>query len=328
MTVPPVNLRPIHFVTFGECMMELSGPALSSGLDPLRQGYGGDAYNTAFYLARLSPSNWKVSFASSVGQDDLSSRLLHHWVCDGVSTDLVQRAWDRTIAVYLIQTDDTGERKFTFWRDRSAAKTYFDHESTPLDRMVREGVGGIDVLYFTGISLAILTPEGRERLFSLVSAVQATGGKFVFDNNYRPSLWTSASDARQWILRGIEGSDIAFVTLDDHQALMSGPDSIATEPAAIEHLCGLAKRELVVKRGHRSTLGFQRGALKSEAQVMPVSKVVDTTAAGDSFAAGYLVSDFLGRSQFECLLAGNAVAAEVIQGAGALVQVSVDLLRR
>jgi 2-dehydro-3-deoxygluconokinase len=311
----------------GECMMELKGAALATDLPQLQQSYGGDSFNTSYYLARLSPPAWTVSFATSVGEDGISDRLLARWAKDRIALSLVRRIPKRTIGVYLIETDDQGERSFSFWRSESAARRYFDVEQTPLEHMLAQSPGEVNILYFTGISLAILDASGRERLLSTAARVQAQGGRVVFDNNFRPALWASPDEARLWMVRAISAADLALVTLDDHLALLGSPP--LSEPSgAIDDVLACGAKTTVIKRGSLSTLAFLGKALCAEVPTITVPRVVDTTAAGDSFAAGYLLAEGHGLDMAIRLAWGNRLAAAVIQQPGAIVPVDRDLLSR
>jgi 2-dehydro-3-deoxygluconokinase len=148
--------------------------------------YGGDTFNTAVYLRRCSaPETLQVGYATGVGNDPLSEKLLNEWSGLGLDLSCTQKIEGKLPGMYLIETDDSGERRFHFWRENSAARFYFDVQATPLEKMA----AGIDCFYFSGISLAILNSNARERLFNLLQQQKDAGKHVVFDNNYRPRLW-------------------------------------------------------------------------------------------------------------------------------------------
>lgn len=292
----------------GECMLELQGQAFGV----MRQGYGGDTLNTAVYLARCgAAAGICPSYATGLGEDRFSSGLIERWQEEGVDTGLVRRLAGRMPGLYLIEVDERGERSFSYWRDTSAAKAYFEVERTPLE----QGLASWDALYLSGISLAILPPAGRERLFALMRALRERGAMVVFDNNYRPRLWADADEARSSFERAFELASLALVTADDHQALLG----LHSAEAALAAAQDLAPPELVIKRGAAATLLRAPGGPWQEAATEPVARVVDTTAAGDSFAAGYLSRRLAGAGALESARFGNRVAARVIQHRGALI---------
>ena len=59
---------------------------LDEGGGHYRQGFAGDTFNTAWYARRLLPPNWRVGFASAVGEDPLSDRMVGFMAAEGVET--------------------------------------------------------------------------------------------------------------------------------------------------------------------------------------------------------------------------------------------------
>lgn len=296
-----------HVALLGECMLELQGEAFGV----MRQSFGGDTLNTAVYLARAGARHGlHVSYATGLGTDALSDGLLSRWAEEGLALDLVRRVPGRMPGLYQIQVDARGERTFSYWREQSAAQAYFDTDLTPLEAMADH----LDVLYFSGISLAILPDSGRERLLALASTLRERGAQVVFDNNYRPRLWPDPDTARRWYDRTYAVCSTALLTLEDEQALR-GLDDVAALSAA----AALPALEVVVKRGAAPTCVRQTGEAWRLVPTVPVTHVIDTTAAGDSFGGAYLAARLGGASPTEAVAAGNALAARVIQHRGALI---------
>jgi 2-dehydro-3-deoxygluconokinase len=291
---------------FGECMLELQGQPFGA----MRQSMGGDTFNTAVYLARCAPG-LDVAYATALGDDPLSAEMLRRWGDEGLRLDLVRTVPGRLPGLYLIELDAQGERRFHFWRERSAARSYFDPERTPLEAAGPQ----LDALYFSGISLSILDEAARERLFALAAGLRARGAQVLFDNNYRPRLWPSADAARTCFERAFALASTALVTLDDHQALFGLPDPAA----ALAHAQALPCAERVVKRGAQPTwVGTAQGEV-FEQPTETVARVVDSTAAGDAFAGGYLSRRLRGADARSAAAFGNRVAARVIQHPGAVI---------
>ena len=294
-------------VCFGECMIELRG----AGPQLLRQGFAGDTFNTAVYLSRLRPPGATVHYAMGIGTDPFVATMRQAWRDEGVIDDLVREVPGRSTGLYTIHVDEHGERRFNYWRDTSAARGYFDAPSTPLE----ERANDIALLYLSGISVAILPSAGRDRLFALMARLRARGARVAWDNNYRPTLWASVTEARETMARFGVASDIALLTLDDEIALHGGRDAEAVMADALDLPCS----EVVVKRGARSTVVRQHGEAPVEVPVLPVARPIDTTAAGDGFAGAYLAARLRGRSPAEAAAAGNRMAAIVIQHSGAII---------
>lgn len=294
----------------GECMIELS----QKGAEVSR-GFGGDTLNTSVYIARqVAPEALTVNYVTALGTDSFSQQMLEAWQSEHIDTSLIQRMENRLPGLYYIETDDTGERTFYYWRNEAAAKFWLESEDAAA---ICEALSTFDYLYLSGISLAILSPTSREKLLSLLRECRANGGKVIFDNNYRPRLWVSREETQQVYQQMLQCTDIAFLTLDDEDALWGEKpveDVIARTQAA-----GVS--EVVIKRGAESCLVAITGEAVVEVPAVKLAKekVIDTTAAGDSFSAGYLAVRLTGGTPEAAAQRGHLTASTVIQYRGAII---------
>ncbi|HCR56418.1 MAG TPA: ketodeoxygluconokinase, partial [Raoultella sp.] len=284
----------------GECMIELSEKNAA-----VNRGFGGDTLNTSVYIARQTDASaLAVHYVTALGTDAFSQQMLESWQVEEVKTDLIQRMANRLPGLYYIETDDTGERTFYYWRNEAAAKFWLESEQSAA---ICEELATFDYLYLSGISLAILSPQSREKLLTLLCECRANGGQVIFDNNYRPRLWASKEETQQVYQQMLTCTDIAFLTLDDEDALW-GEKPVA-EVIARTHAAGV--KEVVVKRGADSCLVSIVGEPQQEipAVKLPKEKVVDTTAAGDSFSAGYLAVRLTGGDARSAAARGHLTAS-------------------
>jgi 2-dehydro-3-deoxygluconokinase len=289
--------------SIGECMIEFS--AAGSGL--FARGFGGDTLNTALYLSRLGIA---TSYVTALGDDSLSESMLAVWRAEGIATSEVMQLPGRVPGLYIIERDGRGERSFLYWRDNAPAREFFDRvDDATLERLSR-----FDWLYFSGISLSLYGSSGRARLRELLVAARRNGGKVAFDGNYRARGWSDAAAARRAFDDVLPLIDLALPTLEDEQALFGDADAAA----CIARLSATEIREIVVKRGALGCLIFAGGDCL---EVPPVRVVqpVDTTAAGDSFNAGYLAARLGGASAVEAARAGHRLASVVIMSPGAVI---------
>ncbi|WP_024694767.1 sugar kinase [Pseudomonas syringae] len=303
MSLPRVAL-------IGECMIELQQHADGS----LRQSFGGDTLNTAVYLARLLGSG-QVDYVTALGDDSFSDAMCKVWSQEGIGLGKVQRLPGRLPGLYCIQTDASGERRFLYWRNEAAVRDCF---MTPAAEPILAALTSYDVLYFSGITLAVLGAEGRSRLLTMLAKARSRGAKVAFDNNYRPRLWSSVEQAREAYLACLSHVDLALLTEDDEQALY-GYTSTEELLAAYR---GRGIDEIVIKRGAQSCL-VETGGKRFEIPTQKVERVVDTTAAGDSFSAAYLAARLKGEHPQQAAEAGHRLAGIVIQHPGALVPKAV-----
>lgn len=209
--------------------------------------------------------------------------------------------------MYCIQTDANGERKFLYWRNEAAVRDCF---TTPAAEPISAALPDYDVVYFSGITLAVLGDIGRERLLQTLVETRRRGGKVVFDNNYRPRLWAGIDAARTAYHRVLAEVDIALLTEDDERVrclVMPDSEQVFAAYPGID--------EVVLKRGADDCLIRWAGE-RFAVPAVKVEKVVDTTAAGDSFSAAYLASRLKGSSPEQAALAGHRLASRVIQVPG------------
>ncbi|WP_320733478.1 2-dehydro-3-deoxygluconokinase [Enterobacter roggenkampii] len=294
----------------GECMIELS----QKGAEVSR-GFGGDTLNTSVYIARqVAPEALTVNYVTALGTDSFSQQMLEAWQSEHIDTSLIQRMENRLPGLYYIETDDTGERTFYYWRNEAAAKFWLESEDAAA---ICEALSTFDYLYLSGISLAILSPTSREKLLSLLRECRANGGKVIFDNNYRPRLWSSREETQQVYQQILQCTDIAFLTLDDEDALWGEKpveDVIARTQAA-------GVKEVVIKRGAESCLVAITGEAVVDVPAVKLARenVIDTTAAGDSFSAGYLAVRLTGGTPEAAAQRGHLTASTVIQYRGAII---------
>ena len=294
----------------GECMIELS----QKGAEVSR-GFGGDTLNTSVYIARqVSPDALSVNYVTALGTDNFSQQMLESWQAENVDTSLTQRMENRLPGLYYIETDSTGERTFYYWRNEAAAKFWLESEDAA---RICEELATFDYLYLSGISLAILSQGSRDKLLSLLRECRANGGKVIFDNNYRPRLWASREETQQVYSQMLQCTDIAFLTLDDEDALWG--EKPVDEVIARTQAAGVS--EVVIKRGADSCLVAVAGqpVIDVPAVKLAKEKVIDTTAAGDSFSAGYLAVRLTGGTPEAAAQRGHLTASTVIQYRGAII---------
>ncbi|MCW8113301.1 sugar kinase [Yersinia intermedia] len=302
-----------NIAVIGECMIELS----QKGTD-LSRGFGGDTLNTAVYVARqVSKQALNVHYVTALGTDNFSEEMLAAWQQEQIHTDLIQRMDNKLPGLYFIETDSTGERTFYYWRNDAAARFWL---TSPAADEICQRLEKFDYLYLSGISLAILDSASRQRLLQLLRACRANGGKVIFDNNYRPRLWQNKQETQEAYRAMLACTDIAFLTLDDEDMLW-GEKPLEQ---VIDRTQALGVSEIIIKRGADSCIvwekdGFEARQYDVPAVKLPKDKVVDTTAAGDSFSAGYLAVRLTGGSAHDAAVRGHLTASTVIQYRGAII---------
>lgn len=292
----------------GECMIELSGKPFESQ----QQSFGGDSLNTAVYLSRLQP-DVAVQYMTGLGIDQYSQSMLSAWRNEGIDTSLVTLDEAKIPGLYAIAIDATGERTFSYWRNDSAARYMCEHAE--FEKNMASLVDA-DLIYLSGISLAILPDSSKLTLLASLATLKQAGVKIAVDSNYRPRLWQSPEHAQQWLDKLYQLSDIALVTGDDEDLLFGIQNTDATVIAKRLHDFGI--EQVVVKLGSEGAMWSQAGK-QGTVTTNKIEHVVDTTAAGDSFNAAYLAAWCAEQSMAECCDLGNRLAGQVIQYKGAVI---------
>ncbi|MDE0951159.1 MAG: sugar kinase [Halioglobus sp.] len=290
-------------VAIGECMLELSGAPGNCQL-----GFGGDTLNTAIYMARLGA---EVEYLTALGDDSFSQQMLDAWQWEGVGVSLVQRVKGRLPGLYIIETDDAGERFFHYWRDASPAREIFDG---PSREPLFERLSQFEYLYLSGITLSLYSEESQEYLLDFLTRYAREGGKLVFDSNFRPRGWKTAAIAREIFDRTLALCHMALPSLEDEQLLRPGVN--AKEVMGLHQAMGV--QEVVIKCGPDGCLAWSQKNGIYRQQGEPVS-AVDTTAAGDSFNGAYLASRMLGANIQSAAETAHKVASTVVQYPGAII---------
>ncbi|RAK56446.1 sugar kinase [Phenylobacterium deserti] len=290
-------------IALGECMVELS--LTSSRAAAI--GYAGDTFNTAVYLSRLGR---QVSYATALGAGDpFSAGILQLMADEGIAQDLVVKAEGRVPGLYAIERDEAGERRFFYWRDQAPARQFFElADLNALRRALRDA----ELVYLSGITLAVIGEGGRATLSELLADARVHGSAVAFDPNYRPRLWSGPDVARD----AIE----AIAPLCRYLSV-SGPDleTLYDEPVHEVAARWATMGPEVVARDEDQTVHLLGAGDPVRMEPEPSVKAVDTTGAGDSFNAGYLAARLQGQEPVEAVREGRRLARIVVQHMGAIV---------
>ena len=296
-----------QIAVIGEAMLELSHRNDTS----LSLSFAGDTLNFATYLRRLLPAeSFDIHYVTALGCDSYSDSMLKNWQQEGINTDLIRRLKNKLPGLYLIRTDEEGERAFYFYRSDSAARELFKGNSTNLIRHLST----MDYLYLSGITLAILDTNSRERLWQLLEKAKQKSAKIIFDTNYRASLWPDPESAKMIIERTLKWVNIALPTFIDDQVLFGD----VSPKACAQRLLKNGITEVVVKCGPEPAFVATISQQKS-IPACSIEKVLDTTGAGDSFNAAYIAARLLGIEPVKAVQWGHQLAAIVVAYPGAII---------
>jgi 2-dehydro-3-deoxygluconokinase len=319
---------------FGEVMQEFRSVAALEVVPPAPVRFAGDTFNTACYLQRLlqqrsgtqlstEPSSLSVHYFTAIGQDALSSAFLAACQQDGVQLH-GQPNPTKTLGSYSINTDAQGERSFSYQRSDSAVRAYFAQAQTELEQALAKNQ--LALLYVSGISLAVLPEAGRERLYDAIAGFVGRGGTLVYDNNFRPLLWDAATAAR-WQAKLLPLAALALLTDADERLIWQQPSASAGQLLQHARQYLAADTVCLLKCGAAPAL-VSLGQWQTAVPALEVAAVLDTSGAGDAFAAAFIWA-WLQQGALQRPLpagalkaaaqAGHQLAAAVVQQPGAIV---------
>jgi 2-dehydro-3-deoxygluconokinase len=300
----------MRVICIGECMVELRATAENT----FERAYAGDVYNTAVYLKRSLPDA-HVLFLTAVGDDATSCAMRKAWVSEGIDDTLAFTVEGGLPGLYLIETDSCGERRFQYWRSNSAARRWL----SLLQAHGESVLWGADIIYFSGIALAILNSNERSRAIELLRRVRTHVGKIVFDPNVRLTLWETEQIAAETIEAALSICDIALPSSEDIARLFR-----LEEPAQQANLLlAMGVRELAITLGSSGCLVVD-DEVRTRLPAPTVDIVADTAGAGDAFNGAYLATRLRGGSAEEAAQAGLMVGSRVVTHAGAMVPKSIS----
>ena len=270
-------------VALGEGLYELG---LDDARGELREGFGGDAANTAVMAAEMGGT---ARIVGRVGDDALGRRLLAFWKHRGVGTEHVILDPSRPTGIYVNRRGADGARRFDYHRTGSAGSAVdeADVARVPLDHVA--------CVHFTGIGVAI-SPTSAAACSALVRRARREGARISFAVNLRPRLAPSLDQLRD----AAAAADVVFTSTEDAELLFESLD------AAVGTLSRSAE-ELVVTDGERGATVYSHGATVHHAP--PPVDVVDAAGAGDALAGAYLAARVRGDSETAALAEGVVAGA-------------------
>lgn len=269
---------------------------LYDAMGPAREISGGSAANT---LAGLAALGARCAFIGQVADDQLGEVFAHDIRAGGIAFATPARAGDPPTARCLIFVTPDGQRTMNTYLGAS--------QFLPDAALDEAAIASASVLYLEGY---LWDPEEpRAAMRRAIAAARAAGRKVAFTLSDSFVIARHGDDFRALIAAG----EIDILFANEHElASLTGEDDFE---AGLSALAGKVP-VLVITRSEKGAVAVA-GAERAMVAAEPVGKVVDTTGAGDLFAAGFLFGHVRGRSLEACLKLGAVCAAEVISHYGA-----------
>lgn len=269
--------------------------ALYARMGAAHEASGGSAANTIAGMAALGR---KCGFIGQVADDQFGKVFSHDIRAIGVDFTTPMRGEEPPTAQCLIFVTPDGQRTMNTFLGASQFLP-----ATALDRTMIEKAA---VLYLEGY---LWDPEEpRAAMREAIAIARAAGRKVAFTLSDNFVIDRHGDDFRALLTDG--KIDILFANDGEIRTLMQTDDFEAAVAAAAPLV-----KTLVVTRSEHGALAIS-GGQRCDVAAEPIAKVVDTTGAGDLFAAGFLSGQAEGRSLADCLTMGAVCAAEVISHYG------------
>ena len=270
--------------------------ALYEAMGPAREISGGSAANTLAGLAALGAS---CAFIGQVADDQLGEVFAHDIRAGGISFATPARAGHPPTARCLIFVTPDGQRTMNTFLGAS--------QYLPAAALDEAAIADAKILYLEGY---LWDPEEpRAAMRRAIAAARNAGRKVAFTLSDAFVISRHGDDFRDMIEAG--EIDILFANHVELAAL-TGLDDFDAGLAALAPKVPV----LVVTRSEQGAVAMHQGT-RSGVSAEPIAKVVDTTGAGDLFAAGFLAGHVKDRTIQECLTMGAIAAAEIISHYGA-----------
>lgn len=261
-----------------------------------REISGGSAANTLACLASLGR---KCAFIGQVADDQLGEVFAHDIRAAGIQFDIAPYKGEVPTARCLVLVTPDGQRTMNTYL---GATQYLPEAA--IDETLIADAG---ILYLEGY---LWDPEEpRKAMRRAIEAAHKAGRKIAFTLSDVFVIDRYRADFQKLIDDGM--IDILFANEDEAKAMAEEHDLEAA-------IAKLAPRlpMLIVTRSEKGALCIENGQ-RTEIAAETVETVVDTTGAGDAFAAGFLAGHADGRSNATALRMGAIAAAEVISHYGA-----------
>ena len=269
--------------------------ALYARMGAAHEASGGSAANTIAGMAALGR---KCGFIGQVADDQFGKVFSHDIRAIGVDFTTPMRGEEPPTAQCLIFVTPDGQRTMNTFLGASQFLP-----AAALDRAMIENAA---VLYLEGY---LWDPEEpRAAMREAIAIARKAGRKVAFTLSDNFVIDRHGDDFRALLTDG--KIDILFANDGEIRTLMQTDDFEAAVAAAAPLV-----KTLVVTRSEHGALAIS-GGQRCDVPAEPIAKVVDTTGAGDLFAAGFLSGQAEGRSLAECLTMGAVCAAEVISHYG------------
>lgn len=287
--IADILLRPVDESVF-------SGGSIA--VEDIRLSLGGDALNEATVLARLGHAPMLIS---TLGRDAAAGFIQSHCEREGVTLCAPRKA-DMDTGINAVLVMPSGERSFVTSRNGSLRKLTLDDIEPFLQGEVFAGARVACLA-----SMLVSPPLDVSKMRTLFERIKAAG-KILCADTTRPKNGETLSD----LAGALQYVDYFFPNITEARALsgLTQPDEAA------DAILNTGVRNVVIKLGRAGCL-IKNAHARYAVPAYPQSVCVDTTGAGDTFAAAFIAALLEGRPLSDCGAYANAAASLCVERLGA-----------
>jgi sugar/nucleoside kinase (ribokinase family) len=269
---------------------------LYQAMAPAREISGGSAANS---MAGAAALGLQAAFVGQVADDQFGSVFVHDMRALGVRFETPALPAPPPTGQCLILVTPDAQRTMSTCPGAS-------HELAP-QMLDHDLIRSAAICFLEGYLWGPERP--RAAMLDAANIARSAGRTVAFTLSESLSI----GDRREGVMRMIDAGLVDILFGNEHEVMhLTGCSDLGEALAAVEGKVAT----LVATRGSAGALALQDGE-RIEVAAVPVANIVDTTGAGDLFAAGFLAARCRGRETRACLEAGAIAAAEVISHFGA-----------
>jgi 5-dehydro-2-deoxygluconokinase len=306
----------LDVITIGRSSIDLYGQQIGTRLEDVvsfAKSVGGCPANIAIGCSRLG---LRSGLITRVGDEQMGRFIREQMMREGVAVDGVQTDPDRLTALVLLSVEDDKTFPLIFYRDNCADMALDESDIDPAF------IASAKAVLVTGTHFSQPHTDAAQR--KAMRLAKASGGKVVFDIDYRPNLWGlaghAAGDARYIASAAVSERlrtvvpDCDLIVGTEEEVLIASGD--ADLHAALTTIRSLSAATIVLKRGPMGCVVYD-GAIPDDLDDGVVGKgfpieVYNVLGAGDGFMAGFLRGWLRGESLATSATWANACGALVV----------------
>ena len=297
-------MKKINFCSIGECMIEIANTKNNHFI----QSFAGDTLNFSAYLDK---KKIKVDYLTSIGKSKINKNLFDIFRLKKISPKLVNIHKDKESGLYLIKNYKNGEKQFYYWRDNSAAKDYLNNLN--YNKLISKFTK-YDYVYFSGITLALLSKEKRMNFYEFIKVIKQKNIKIVFDLNIRLNRWSNKLQLNKTLNLFLPLVSILFGTGEDMKNWKNNDNVIFFNK--------IINKNNIQHAVYRKNASYNYAFINNK-HFTNINKIrntiIDSSGAGDGFNAAYISEFVTTQNAIKSLKAGHNMGLKVVMKKGAII---------